>query len=56
MDIVLSDAFVRVDNTPRVSCMVALVLGDHRMTKDGNHRSNTSNKVNAGLFAHYSSR
>ena len=56
MDVVLSDAFVRIDDTSRVSCMVALVLGDHRMTKDGNHRSNTSNKVNAGLFAHYSSR
>ncbi len=56
MDIVLSDAFVRIDDTPGDSCMVPLVLGDHRMTKDGNHRSNTSNKVNTGLFAHYSSR
>ena len=56
MDVVLSDAFVTINNAPGDSCMVALILGDHRTTKDGNHRSNTSNKVNAGLFAHYSSR
>ena len=54
MDTALSDILDRIDDSPQESCIVALVLGDHGMTEDGNHGGGTDNEVNAGLFAHYS--
>ena len=54
MDTALGDILDRIDDAPQESCIVALVLGDHGMTEDGNHGGGTDNEVNAGLFAHYS--
>ncbi|KAL3827278.1 hypothetical protein ACHAXA_004753 [Cyclostephanos tholiformis] len=54
MDLVLSDLLGRIDDALPESCVVALILGDHGMTEDGNHGGGTSDEVNAGLFAHFS--
>lgn len=54
MDVMLSNTLNIIDNAPRESCIVALVLGDHGMTEDGNHGGGTSDEVNAGLFVHFS--
>ncbi|KAL7541669.1 hypothetical protein ACHAXR_011121 [Thalassiosira sp. AJA248-18] len=54
MDVMLSTTLNSIDNAPQDSCIVALVLGDHGMTEDGNHGGGTSEEVNAGLFVHFS--
>ncbi|KAL7459119.1 hypothetical protein ACHAWC_011504 [Mediolabrus comicus] len=54
MDKMLSSTLDKIDNAPDLSCIVALVLGDHGMTEDGNHGGGTSEEVNAGLFVHFS--
>jgi len=59
MDIMLSNTLDTIDNASSQSqesssCIVALVLGDHGMTEDGNHGGGTSEEVNAGLFVHFS--
>jgi phosphatidylinositol glycan class O len=54
MDNMLSNTLDRIDNAPEKSCIIALVLGDHGMTEDGNHGGGTSEEVNAGLFVHFS--
>lgn len=54
IDNMLSSTLDRIDNAPEKSCIVALVLGDHGMTEDGNHGGGTSEEVNAGLFVHFS--
>jgi len=64
MDVMLSNTLDTIDNAPSQasssssqsssSCIVALVLGDHGMTEDGNHGGGTSEEVNAGLFVHFS--
>lgn len=54
MDGMLSDTLDAIDNAPPQSCIVALVLGDHGMTEDGNHGGGTSDEINAGLFVHFS--
>ena len=54
MDVMLSNTLDTIDNSPDESCIVALVLGDHGMTEDGNHGGGTSDEVNAGLFVHFS--
>ena len=60
MDVMLSNTLDTIDNVPSQSqsesssCIVALVLGDHGMTEDGNHGGGTSEEVNAGLFVHFS--
>ncbi len=43
MDVLLSDVFGRINDAPGDSCVVVLVLGEHRMTKDSNHGGNMSN-------------
>ena len=54
MDVMLSNTLNTIDDAPQTSCIVALVLGDHGMTEDGNHGGGTSDEVNAGLFVHFS--
>mmetsp|Transcript_17144 Transcript_17144/g.32680 ORF Transcript_17144/g.32680 Transcript_17144/m.32680 type:complete len:1070 (+) Transcript_17144:2-3211(+) len=54
MDVSLANTLGAIDNAPSDSCIVALVLGDHGMTEDGNHGGGTSEEMNAGLFAHFS--
>ena len=54
MDVMLSDTLNIIDDAPPQSCIVALVLGDHGMTEDGNHGGGTSDEINAGLFVHFS--
>ena len=54
VDVMLANTFDTIDDAPKQSCIVALVLGDHGMTEDGNHGGGTSDEVNAGLFVHFS--
>ena len=54
MDVMLSTTLDAIDGASPDSCIVALVLGDHGMTEDGNHGGGTSEEVNAGLFVHFS--
>jgi len=54
IDVMLSNALDVIDDAPQDSCIVALVLGDHGMTEDGNHGGGTDEEVNAGLFVHFS--
>eukprot|EP00581_Thalassiosira_minuscula_P011788 CAMPEP_0183721204 /NCGR_PEP_ID=MMETSP0737-20130205/13555_1 /TAXON_ID=385413 /ORGANISM="Thalassiosira miniscula, Strain CCMP1093" /LENGTH=998 /DNA_ID=CAMNT_0025951175 /DNA_START=202 /DNA_END=3195 /DNA_ORIENTATION=- len=54
MDVMLSNTLDVIDAAPTDSCIVALVLGDHGMTEDGNHGGGTEEEVNAGLFVHFS--
>ena len=54
MDVMLSKTLQVIDHASPESCIVALVLGDHGMTEDGNHGGGSSEEVNAGLFVHFS--
>lgn len=54
MDVMLSDTLNAIDGAPSESCIVALILGDHGMTEDGNHGGGTNDEINAGLFVHFS--
>eukprot|EP00571_Detonula_confervacea_P008056 CAMPEP_0172316548 /NCGR_PEP_ID=MMETSP1058-20130122/28643_1 /TAXON_ID=83371 /ORGANISM="Detonula confervacea, Strain CCMP 353" /LENGTH=1098 /DNA_ID=CAMNT_0013030883 /DNA_START=107 /DNA_END=3400 /DNA_ORIENTATION=- len=54
IDVMLSNTLDIIDDAPNQSCIVALVLGDHGMTEDGNHGGGSSEEVNAGLFVHFS--
>jgi phosphatidylinositol glycan class O len=53
MDEALTEILKRIDSAVN-TCEVAFILGDHGMTKDGNHGGGTEDETNAGLFAHFS--
>jgi phosphatidylinositol glycan class O len=53
MDEVLTEILKRIDSAVN-TCEVAFILGDHGMTKDGNHGGGTEDETNAGLFAQFS--
>jgi GPI ethanolamine phosphate transferase 3 subunit O len=52
MDEAMVQLLERVDNEP--SCQMALIMGDHGMTADGNHGGGTPEETNAALFVYAS--